>query len=111
MYNYVHCISNLDYIEIHVYMFYFCYIFNIFEYTVTSEFKHNLSGRCQQWDVNNEMLHGGTYERLSGDPDITMDMFRQMHTAEAHPLLFLNEYGVISYSESTVVIFLLDFRN
>ncbi|XP_053402967.1 anti-sigma-I factor RsgI6-like [Mercenaria mercenaria] len=59
-------------------------------------------GMCEQWDVNNEMLHGGTYERLSGDPNITMDMFRQMHTADRHPLLFLNEYSVISNSQSAV---------
>lgn len=61
-------------------------------------------GMCEQWDVNNEMLHGDTHERLSGDPDITMDMFRQMHAADSHPLLFLNDYGVISNSYAAVAL-------
>ncbi|XP_053402803.1 anti-sigma-I factor RsgI6-like [Mercenaria mercenaria] len=61
-------------------------------------------GMCEQWDINNELLHGDIYERLSEDPNITMDMFRQMHAADGHPLLFLNDYGVINYSESTVAL-------
>ncbi|XP_060559071.1 uncharacterized protein LOC132719318 [Ruditapes philippinarum] len=70
--------------------------------TRIQEITSHTRGMCKQWDVNNEMLHGGTYERLSGDPNITMDMFRQMHAADRQPLLFLNEYSVISASESTV---------
>jgi GH35 family endo-1,4-beta-xylanase len=60
--------------------------------------------RCEHWDVNNEMLHGDFFERESGNPDITMDMFRQIHKWDDHPTLFLNDYNVISNCDVAVVI-------
>ncbi|WAR12254.1 RSGI6-like protein [Mya arenaria] len=49
-------------------------------------------GKCEQWDVNNELLHGHVYELQTGDPDITHSMFRQIHAIDGHPRLFLNDY-------------------
>ena len=57
--------------------------------------------------MNNEVLHGNFYERQTGDLNITMDMFRQVHAVDAHPALYLNDYGVVSYADSTVVMFSL----
>ncbi|XP_060597011.1 uncharacterized protein LOC132750936 isoform X2 [Ruditapes philippinarum] len=61
-------------------------------------------GLCEHWDVNNEMLHGDFFERESGNPDITMDMFRQIHKWDDHPTLFLNDYNVISNCDVAVAM-------
>jgi len=55
--------------------------------------------------VNNEVLHGNFYERQTGDLNVTMDMFRQIHAIDAHPALFLNDYGAINSANAVVVRF------
>ncbi|KAL4233055.1 hypothetical protein ACF0H5_007741 [Mactra antiquata] len=57
-------------------------------------------GKCEQWDVNNEMFHGSFFEKHTGNPDITMDMFRRIHSKDSHPDLYLNDYSVISGADS-----------
>lgn len=52
-------------------------------------------GLLEQWDVNNENLHGDFYERHTGNPNITMQMFRDIYNADRSVKLFLNDFGVI----------------
>ncbi|XP_033747039.1 anti-sigma-I factor RsgI6-like [Pecten maximus] len=53
-------------------------------------------GRLAHWDVCNEALHGDFYERKTGNVDITMDMFREMHKKEPSTQLFLNDFAVVN---------------
>ena len=68
--------------------------------------------RLEHWDVNNENLHGDFYERHTGSPNITMQMFRDIHNVDRSVKLFLNDFGVIeggNNNKATVVCFHLDF--
>ncbi|KAL4218791.1 hypothetical protein ACF0H5_021378 [Mactra antiquata] len=49
----------------------------------------------EHWDVNNENLHGDWYEQHTGDPNITMKMFRDTHSVDHNVKLFLNDYGIM----------------
>ncbi|KAK3084460.1 hypothetical protein FSP39_013920 [Pinctada imbricata] len=60
-------------------------------------------GKLEHWDVNNENLHGDFYERHTGNPDITAQMFKWIHTQESGVKLFLNDYGVAVKSQYTTV--------
>jgi len=53
--------------------------------------------------VNNENLNGDFFEQHTGDPNITMLMFDQIHAVDPAAKLFLNDYNVISNTDLTVV--------
>ena len=53
--------------------------------------------------MNNENLHGDFFESHTGDPDITQSMFEQVKAVDPYPELFLNDFGIISGSDSAVV--------
>ncbi|XP_056008702.1 anti-sigma-I factor RsgI6-like [Ostrea edulis] len=58
-------------------------------------------GTLEHWDVNNENMHGDYFERHTGDPDITAKMFQWIHSEEPNVKLFINEYNIITNSQST----------
>lgn len=51
--------------------------------------------RLKHWDVDNENLHGDLYARRTGNLNISMDMFRDVHAAEPNAELFLNDYSIV----------------
>lgn len=59
--------------------------------------------RCMHWDVNNENMIGDFFERGTGDVNITMSMFEQMHAVDSEPLLFLNEKDAVVDTQLAVV--------
>jgi len=61
--------------------------------------------RLQHWDVNNEALHGDFYERRTGNANITMDMFRDVHAIDPNVKLFLNDYHVMENTTTTVTLY------
>ncbi|XP_021346287.1 uncharacterized protein LOC110445816 [Mizuhopecten yessoensis] len=61
-------------------------------------------GRLAHWDVNNENLHDDFFERTTGNINITMDMFRDVHTAEPNTQLFLNDFGVVNQGRYTTAL-------
>ncbi|XP_069134875.1 uncharacterized protein [Argopecten irradians] len=61
-------------------------------------------GRLKHWDVNNEALHDDFYERKTGNVDITMDMFRDVNTADPDVKLFLNDFAVVNRGVYTTAI-------
>ncbi|KAK3083789.1 hypothetical protein FSP39_003248 [Pinctada imbricata] len=78
---------------------------------IVSEMKRHVNsmishtkGKLQHWDVNNENLHGDFYERYTGNPDVTNDMFTWIHKLEPNVQLFLNEYNVATLSECTTAV-------
>jgi GH35 family endo-1,4-beta-xylanase len=52
-------------------------------------------GRILEYDVNNEMLHGGYYEQRLGD-SIRHDMFEWCRTTDPGAILYLNDYSILS---------------
>ena len=62
-----------------------------------------ISFRLEHWDVNNENLHGHSFEELTKQPNITQQMFQWMHTVEPNVKLFLNDYNVITSQDTTSV--------
>ena len=56
--------------------------------------------RLEHWDVNNENLHGDFYERHTGNPNITMKMFRDIHNVDPNAKLFLNDFAIVAKSSS-----------
>ena len=58
--------------------------------------------RVEHWDVNNENLHGDFYERHTGNPNITMQMFRDIHNVDQNVKLFLNEFGIVEGGNGNV---------
>ena len=56
------------------------------------------------WDVNNEQEHGPWFEDNTADPGVMTDMFTQTRAYDPDGLLFLNEYGVVTYSQSAQVL-------
>uniref|UniRef100_A0A194AL08 Putative endo-1,4-beta-xylanase A-like protein isoform X2 n=1 Tax=Pinctada fucata TaxID=50426 RepID=A0A194AL08_PINFU len=70
---------------------------------VNSMISHT-KGKLQHWDVNNENLHGDFYERHTGNPDITNDMFSWIHTLEPGVKLFLNDFNVVTSPDVTTAI-------
>lgn len=60
--------------------------------------------RVEHWDVNNEDIHGDFYEQKTGNANVTMDMFRDVHAVDPDVKLFLNEFGIL---ENTVTVVLV----
>lgn len=56
----------------------------------------NTTGLLEHWDVNNENLHGDFFERGTGDANITMQIFRDVHALDPTVKLFLNDFGIIA---------------
>ena len=56
-------------------------------------------GTFRHWDVNNEMLHGNFYGDRLGDW-INSWMFQQAHAIAPEVTLFVNDYNVVSSSET-----------
>ncbi|XP_045202160.2 anti-sigma-I factor RsgI6-like [Mercenaria mercenaria] len=52
-------------------------------------------GLVEHWDVNNENIHGDWYEKATGNPNVTMQMFRDAHAVDPNVKLFLNDFGVM----------------
>ena len=52
-------------------------------------------GRFQQWDVNNEMLHGGFFRDRLGEA-IEPWMFQRAHELDPDAKLFVNDYNILS---------------
>jgi GH35 family endo-1,4-beta-xylanase len=59
--------------------------------TVTRKYK----GRFDEYDLNNEMVHGNYYEDRLG-PDITKLMALWAHNGDADAKLFLNDYDILT---------------
>lgn len=59
--------------------------------SVVSHFR----GRFRHWDVNNEMLHGSFFRDRLG-ADIVPWMFNRTREIDPDPLLFLNDFNVVS---------------
>ena len=55
--------------------------------------------RFEQWDVNNEMLHGDFYSNHLGNTTRTW-MFQRAQELDPDAKLFVNDYGVVSYSDT-----------
>lgn len=55
------------------------------------------------WDVNNEQEHGDWFELNTRDADVTTHMFRETQARAPDTGLFLNDYGVLTYSQSAQV--------
>lgn len=64
-----------------------------------------MSYRIQQWDVNNEKLHGNWYEEATGNPQFTEGMFHSMHELDRAATLMPNDYDVVSKGIHTSVRF------
>jgi GH35 family endo-1,4-beta-xylanase len=52
-------------------------------------------GRFQQWDVNNEMLHGSFFRDRLGEA-IEPWMFQRAHELDPDAKLFVNDYNILS---------------
>ena len=65
---------------------------------------YSVAIRVVHWDVNNEQEHGPWFEDNTADPGIMTDMFIQTRAHDPDGLLFLNEYGVVTYSQSAQVL-------
>ena len=59
--------------------------------------------RLEQWDVNNENLHGQWYQDTLQDPDYNLELFRIAHRQDPSVKLFLNDYQVVASGYSTNV--------
>jgi xylan 1,4-beta-xylosidase len=59
-------------------------------------------GRLQQWDVNNEMLHGSFFRDRLGE-NIEPWMFQRAHELDPDVKLFVNDYNILSADK--------DFKN
>ncbi|XP_046557886.1 endo-1,4-beta-xylanase 1-like isoform X1 [Haliotis rubra] len=61
-------------------------------------------GKLQHWDVDNEALSGDTLVRHSGDRNLTMWMFREVHKIDPNVKLFLNDHEIVNYNKHTVAL-------
>jgi GH35 family endo-1,4-beta-xylanase len=59
----------------------------------------HFKGSFAHWDVNNEMLHGGYFERRLG-PDVGPWMFREASRLDPSARLFVNDFNVVSYTDT-----------
>lgn len=59
--------------------------------TVTARYK----GRFEEYDLNNEMIHGNYYEDRLG-PDITKLMAQWAHNGDPDAKLFVNDYDILT---------------
>ena len=55
------------------------------------------------WDVNNEQEHGDWFELNTRDADVTAHMFLESQALAPNIGMFLNDYGVLTYSQSAQV--------
>ena len=60
--------------------------------------------RLRHWDVNNENLHGDFYETKLQNANITMDMFRKVHSIDPDVELFLNDFDIVTKSSHRTVV-------
>jgi len=60
---------------------------------------NHFKGKFVHWDINNEMLHGSYFQDRLG-PSIRSWMFQAAHAIDPNCLLFVNEYNVVSGSET-----------
>ena len=60
--------------------------------------------RLKHWDVNNENLHGDFYETKLQNANITMDMFRKVHSIDPDVELFLNDFDIVTKSSHRTVV-------
>jgi GH35 family endo-1,4-beta-xylanase len=60
-------------------------------------------GRFLHWDVNNEMLHGDFFERRLGD-GVRQWMFERTRELDPEVALFVNDYNIISGSETDAYV-------
>lgn len=60
-------------------------------------------GKFLHWDVNNEMLHGNFFARNLGE-EIRVYMYKRTRELDPDVKLFVNDYNVISYSETDAYI-------
>ncbi len=56
-------------------------------------------GRFQQWDVNNEMLHGSFFRDRLGE-NIEPWMFQHAHELDPDVKLFVNDYNILSTDQN-----------
>jgi GH35 family endo-1,4-beta-xylanase len=61
---------------------------------------NHFKGTFGAWDVNNEMLHGNYYGNRLGNW-VNPWMFQYVRTLDPNLQLFVNDYNVISYSETS----------
>lgn len=59
--------------------------------TVTARYK----GRFEEYDLNNEMIHGNYYEERLGE-DITKNMAKWAHNGDPGIRLYLNDYDILT---------------
>ena len=62
--------------------------------------RYMINFRLEHWDVNNENLHGDFYEQRTGNPNITMKMFRDIHSVDQNVKLFLNDFSIVQAENS-----------
>jgi endo-1,4-beta-xylanase len=60
---------------------------------------HHFKNKFVHWDVNNEMLHGTFYQDRLGE-SIRPWMFQAAHAIDPNCRLFVNDYNVVSGSET-----------
>lgn len=58
-------------------------------------------GYLENWDVNNENLHGQWFQNRLHDRDYDLELFRMMYAADPVPKLFLNDYNVVAQGAGT----------
>lgn len=61
-------------------------------------------GMLDHWDINNENLHGDWYEQQTGNANVTMEMFNDVNALDSHPKLFLNDFGILQYSDRAMAL-------
>ena len=54
------------------------------------------------WDVDNENLHGGWFEKATGHHDLLAQMLRDVNQVDPNVKLFIND-NIVSSSGVTVV--------
>lgn len=64
---------------------------------------HHWDGKFLHWDVNNEMLHGDFFVRNLGQ-SIRSYMYKRTRELDPDIELFVNDYNVISYSETDAYV-------
>ncbi len=57
------------------------------------------SSDFEHWDVNNEMLHGTFYSNIFGNT-VRKWMFDKVREQDADVKMFVNDYGVVSFSDT-----------
>lgn len=56
-------------------------------------------GRILEYDVNNEMIHGGYYQNRFGSEEIYHGMFTWAHEADPEAVLYVNDFSILNGSD------------